>query len=144
MKNYDENCFHCTKEKPLEDFMIKVKTLQMSTLYLFRDQTYRGRCVLSVNKHINEIFELTEAEQILLMHDLAAATKAIHMVFQPDNINYGAFSDTLLHLHFHLVPKYKDGTSWGSMFEMSPKEKVILTDIDYKENIASLLKNIAE
>ena len=33
----------------------------------------------------------------------------MHEIFNPDKVNYGAYGDTGHHLHFHLVPKYKDG-----------------------------------
>ena len=32
----------------------------------------------------------------------------MHELFHPDKVNYGAYGDTGHHLHFHLVPKYKD------------------------------------
>ncbi|MFQ8729698.1 MAG: HIT family protein [Enterocloster bolteae] len=36
--------------------------------------------------------------------------RAVHKVFQPDKVNYGAYGDTGHHLHFHIVPKYEG--SW--------------------------------
>ena len=40
--------------------------------------------------------------------------------FSPAKINYGAYSDNLPHLHFHLVPKHEDGLNYGGTFEMNP------------------------
>ena len=48
--------------------------------------------------------------------------------FQPEKINYGAYSDKLSHLHFHLAPKYVDGPDYGGIFQMNPGN-VYLTDI---------------
>ena len=53
-------------------------------------------------------------------------------VFHPDKINYGAYSDTLEHLHFHLIPKYEGGPDWGGVFQMNPRQ-VYLTDAEYQE-----------
>ena len=36
------------------------------------------------------------------------------------HIYYGAYSDKLSHLHFHLVPKYVDGPDYGGVFQMNP------------------------
>ena len=58
--------------------------------------------------------------------------RAIHKVFNPDKVNYGAYGDTGHHLHFHIVPKYKGGEEWGSTFEMN-SGKTILTDAEYEE-----------
>ena len=34
---------------------------------------------------------------------LARVTRAMDKAFHPEKINYGAYSDKLSHLHFHLV-----------------------------------------
>ena len=39
--------------------------------------------------------------------------EVLHELFHPDKINFGAYGDTMHHLHFHLVPKYRDGFEWG-------------------------------
>ena len=44
----------------------------------------------------------------------------------PAKINYGTYSDTLEHLHFHLVPKYVDGPDFGGVFRMNPKESIFI------------------
>lgn len=49
----------------------------------------------------------------------------MHEIFNPDKVNYVAYGDTGHHLHFHLVPKYKDGYEWGSVFAKNPGEKTL-------------------
>ncbi len=71
----------------------------------------------------------------LFTQDVARAAKAIKTAFGATKINYGAYSDKLPHLHFHLVPKYKDGPSFGTTFEMMPATKKLLTDAEYAETI---------
>ena len=63
--------------------------------------------------------------------------RAIHKAFNPDKINYGAYGDGGSHLHFHLVPKYKDQYEWGTVFQMNPAEK-FLTDEEYAEMIEKI------
>lgn len=41
------NCFYCIKDERLSNLMIPVCTFSTSTLYLFKDQRYPGRCVLA-------------------------------------------------------------------------------------------------
>ena len=53
------------------------------------------------------------------MADVSNVAKAIQRAYNPDRINYGAYGDTLGHLHIHLVPKYKDGFEWGGTFVMN-------------------------
>jgi diadenosine tetraphosphate (Ap4A) HIT family hydrolase len=68
------------------------------------------------------------------MRDVAKVGKAIALAFNPDKINYGAYADTISHLHMHIVPKYKEGYGFGGIFEMNP-QKVTLTDAEYKATI---------
>jgi diadenosine tetraphosphate (Ap4A) HIT family hydrolase len=136
------DCFYCAKDQRLKDLMIEICQLGVSTLYLFKEQTYRGRCVVAYKGHINELFELEEKELALFMQDVTRAASAIKKAFAPDKINYGAYSDKLPHLHFHVVPKYKDGYTWGGTFEMSPAQKLQLSDAEYLEIVGLIKKNL--
>lgn len=132
------DCLYCRKDQRLQNLMIEVTTLRVSTLYLFRDQTHRGRCVVAYRGHVNELFELPDAELALFMQDVVQAARAIQAACSPKKINYGAYSDKLPHLHMHLVPKYEGGTSWGTTFEMMPANKTLLTDAEYAELMAAI------
>ena len=52
-------------------------------------------------------------------------------------MNYGAYGDTGCHLHFHLVPKYRDEYEWGGVFEMNPG-RVKLTEAEYAQMIEKI------
>ena len=52
------------------------------------------------------------------------------------------YGDTLYHKHFHIVPKYKNGVSFGGAFDMSTEDKVILKANEYEEIIELIKKNI--
>ena len=132
------DCQYCRKVQRLDDLMIEIAPMQVATLYLFKEQTYRGRCVVAYRHHINELFELSDAERDLFMQDVARAAKAMQAAFNPAKINYGAYSDKLPHLHFHLVPKYRDGPSWGAPFTMMPEPKQLLGSADYAGLIAAI------
>ncbi|CAG7650105.1 HIT family protein [Paenibacillus allorhizosphaerae] len=133
-----QDCIYCTRDERLSKLMIEVASLRVSTLYLFREQTYRGRCIVALNDHERELFELSPEMQEAYLRDIAQAAKAVHTAFSPDKINYGAFGDTMPHVHFHIVPKYKDGYTWGKMFEMNPADNKQLGDAEYEEIMAQL------
>jgi diadenosine tetraphosphate (Ap4A) HIT family hydrolase len=134
---FDENCWYCSKNKDLDSLMIKICDLEVSTVYLFKEQTYRGRCNVVFKEHKSEITDLTEEEAAAFIRDVRRVAKAIQKAFNPNKINYGAFADTMKHLHFHLVPKYEGGSSWGKTFEMNPG-KVLLNDQEYNELITNI------
>lgn len=125
------DCLYCRKDQRLNDLMIEIAPLGVSTLYLFKEQTHRGRCVVAYRHHVNELYELPDSELALFMQDVTRSARAIKAAFNPAKINYGAYSDKLPHLHMHLVPKYTDGAAWGTTFTMMPEPKVLFTDEAY-------------
>lgn len=132
-----KNCLYCQNNETLHQLMIEIAPLKVSRLFLFKEQTYRGRCLVAYNRHVNDLNELTDEERNDFMADVARATRAMQQAFQPEKINYGAYSDKLSHLHFHLAPKYVGGPDYGGTFQMNPG-KVYLTDEEY----ASLIEQI--
>jgi diadenosine tetraphosphate (Ap4A) HIT family hydrolase len=117
--------------------MIEICKLNVSTVYLFREQTYRGRCIVAYKDHAKELYELDNDALLSYMQDVNKVAKALKDIFTPVKINYGAYSDKLPHLHIHLVPKYTDGPDFGSTFTMNP-QKVYLSDEEYMDMRASV------
>ena len=135
------SCFYCEKSQQLHDLMIEICELSVSTVYLYKEQTYRGRCNVALKKHVGNLFELSDAELNSFMADVKKVAKAINKVFSPGKINYGSFADKMQHLHWHVVPKYDGGPGWGSAFEMNP-QKVYLSDAEYKQMVEDIKKNL--
>lgn len=121
----------------LDKFGLYVCDLNVSTLILFKEQSHPGRCIVAYKDHVSEIVDISDEERSAFFADVARAAKAIHAVFKPDKLNYGAYGDTGCHLHIHLVPKYRDGFEWGGVFEMNPGKK-FLAEEEYAEMIAKL------
>ena len=136
------DCFYCRKDQRLHDLMIEIAPLAASTLYLFKEQSYRGRCVVAYRAHVNELFEPSESELAAFMRDVARAAKALKTATGAAKINYGAYSDKLPHLHIHLVPKYVDGPQWGSTFTMMPEPRKLLGDDEYAALIRTIQANL--
>lgn len=110
------------EEKPelYQGFGYYVMDLKVSSLYVFREQSHLGRCIVAYKDHVSEIVDISKEERELFLEDIANASSAIHEAFHPDKVNYGFYGDTGKHLHCHLCPKYKDGYEWGGVFLMNP------------------------
>jgi diadenosine tetraphosphate (Ap4A) HIT family hydrolase len=121
----------------LEKFGIYICDLKVSTLILFKEQSKRGRCIVAYKDHVSEIVDISAEERAAFFEDVNTAAKAIHKVFNPDKLNYGAYGDTGCHLHMHLCPKYKGGDEWGGTFQMNPG-KVYLSDEEYAKMIEDI------
>lgn len=137
MKSDPAKCLYCTNNETLHDLMIEIAPLSVSRAFLFKEQTYRGRCLVAYNEHVNDLNELSPEQLHAFIDDVAKVTRAMQKVFDPEKINYGAYSDKLSHLHFHLAPKYVDGPDYGGTFRMNPGE-VYLSDEEYASMIEAL------
>lgn len=141
MASPKSECLYCQHLPVLDELMIKIADFEVSQLFLFKEQSHPGRCNVVYKDHGVEFHELSEEQRNAFMRDVAKVGNAIQKAFNPDKINYGAFADTLSHLHMHIVPKYKGGYNFGGVIEMNPK-KTYLTDEQYNETISKIKANL--
>ncbi|MCC8167817.1 MAG: HIT family protein [Clostridiales bacterium] len=130
----DLNCAYCMDNELVDAFGIKICELPSSKVYLFKEQSHPGRVIVAHKKHVSEMIELTPEERAAYFEDVAKVANAIHELYHPQKVNYGAYGDTGHHLHFHLVPKYTDAYEWGGVFAMNPGE-TFLTDEEYAKAV---------
>lgn len=141
MQSDPKECLYCTNNQTLKDLMIEFAQLRVSRAFLFKEQTYYGRCLVTYKDHVNDLNELSDEERNAFMADVTQVTRAMQKTFNPIKINYGAYSDKLSHLHFHLAPKYVDGPDYGGTFQMNPG-KVYLSDVEYQNMIEKIKTNL--
>lgn len=137
-----ENCLYCKNKEKLDSLMIYIADLKVCKLYLFKEQTYYGRCVIAYKDHAVDFTELSEKDSADFISDMQTVGKAIQKAVNPAKVNYGMFSDTLPHLHVHIVPKQKDGYSFGGTFEMNVNPPKYLTEEEYSEIIEKIKSNL--
>jgi len=142
MSELHKDCAYCAEGELLAAFGIKICDMKMSKLILFKEQSHPGRVIVACKKHVDDITDLSKEEREAYLEDVNTAAKVLHNVFHPDKINFGAYGDTMHHLHFHLVPKYKeDSFEWGDVFAMNPHRKE-LTQQEYEEMISRIKEGL--
>ncbi len=137
----DENCAYCMHGELLDKFGIYICDLKVSKLYLFKEQSKPGRCIVAYNDHVSEMVDISAEERHAFIDDVNDVAKAVHAAFSPNKVNYGAYGDTGCHLHMHIVPKYKDQDEWGGIFQMNPAKRY-LTEVEYQEMIEKIKENL--
>ena len=128
----DNTCAYCMQGELVAKFGYPICQMDSGYLYLFKEQSKRGRVILAYKDHVSEMVDISDEERNAFFADVNKVAKALHKVFKPNKVNYGAYGDTGCHLHMHLVPKYEGGDEWGSTFQMNPY-KIYLTDEEYEE-----------
>lgn len=137
MKSDPKDCLYCTNNETLHNLMIEIANLDGVESFSVQGARPSRACLVAYKDHVNDLFELSDEERNAFMKDVTRVTRAMDKVFHPEKINYGAYSDKLSHLHFHLAPKYVDGPDYGGTFRMNPGE-VYLSDEEYADMVAKM------
>ena len=72
----------------------------------------RGHVLVVPRRHVADFFEMTDEEQAAVMDLLRKARKIVLAKHSPDGFNIGAnvgkaAGQNRMHVHFHLIPRYK-------------------------------------
>jgi diadenosine tetraphosphate (Ap4A) HIT family hydrolase len=103
------------------DFWDLVAPLSVSSLYLAKNQTYRGQCSLIFDvRHAARPDQLTSAEWTAFSADLHAAAAAVVAIVRPDHINVESLGNVVPHLHWHIIPRYVGDPRWGMPIWTTP------------------------
>ena len=115
-----KSCPLCLPRPDDCEHWLKVAKLSVSTLYLDRNQTYRGHCQLVYDDaHIEGLENLARADFARLADDLHWAAGAIARACRPDRMNHVSLGNVVAHVHWHLVPRYRTDPRWGAPIYMS-------------------------
>ena len=63
MKSDPKECLYCQNNETLHNLMIEIAQLSVSRVFLFKEQTYRGRCLVSYKDHVNDLNELSDEDR---------------------------------------------------------------------------------
>ena len=135
-KRAGDNCPMDNPRPDHEDFKYPVRKLSAATLYLNKNQAYRGYCILIYdNKHVTRIDQLTGPEWAMLAADMHVAETAVYRAMQPDHINIASIGMIVPHLHWHIIPRYIGDPRWGGPIwttNLDDMDLVKLSDADYR------------
>jgi diadenosine tetraphosphate (Ap4A) HIT family hydrolase len=91
-----------------------VARMTASSWYLPHNQTYRGHGILVFDpRHVTQLDQLTSEEWQAYAADLHWVVRAIAGVCEPDHFNVESLGNVMPHLHWHVIPRYKNDGRWG-------------------------------
>jgi len=119
-----------------------VGSLRVSTLCLLKNQAYRGHCILIFDpRHAVRLDELSAGEWAEYAKDLQQAVRAIMGACRPDHINVEAIGNRVPHLHWQLIPRYREDPRWGGPIWTTTIEELAHTQLPDAEQ-AELISSI--
>ena len=69
---------------------------------------YPGFCRVIVDAHVKEMTDLALPQRERLMRIVLAAEEAVREIMLPDKINLASLGNVTPHLHWHVIPRYRD------------------------------------
>ena len=69
---------------------------------------YPGFCRVVWNAHVREMTDLDAVERARLMHVVFAVESALRQLLHPDKINLASLGNATPHLHWHVIPRFRD------------------------------------
>ena len=63
MKSNPAECLYCQNNETLHNLMIEVAKLSVSRVFIFKEQTYHGRCLVAYKDHVDDLNLLSDDER---------------------------------------------------------------------------------
>jgi diadenosine tetraphosphate (Ap4A) HIT family hydrolase len=122
------NCVLCKEELRPEEGQLIWRGDDCRVI-LVNDPDLPGFCRVIWNRHIAEMTDLTYGEREHLMSLVFAVEEAIRHVMCPDKVNIAALGNMVPHIHWHVIPRYKDdaffpGSVWSKSVQELPLSKL--------------------
>jgi len=123
------NCILCKEDlKPEEGELIWRG--DECRVILVNDPDLPGFCRVIWNKHVAEMTDLTYGEREHLMALVFAVEEAVRHVMQPHKTNIASLGNMVPHIHWHIIPRFKDdaffpGSAWSSRTQETAKTSIV-------------------
>lgn len=75
---------------------------------LVADADYPGFCRVVLNRHVSELSDLPPVERVRLMEAVCSVEQALRECMLPDKINLASLGNVVPHLHWHVIPRFRD------------------------------------
>lgn len=72
------------------------------------DADHPGFCRVILNRHVREMSDLASAEQMRLMHVVFTVEQVLRQCTDADKINLASFGNMVPHVHWHVIPRWRD------------------------------------
>ena len=124
----------------LQQDCIAIGKLELCHLLLMNDANYPWFILVPDREGISEIFELSEADQQLLLLESSRLGQFLVERFKADKLNVAALGNVVPQLHVHHIVRYKNDISWPKpVWGQAPAQPYVQEKIDeIKELFLSL------
>ena len=96
----------------LKQDCIVVGKFPLSLLLLYNDSQYPWFILVPMRDGVQEIFELSEQDQLQLNHESTYLAAQVSKRFNADKMNIAALGNVVPQLHIHHVVRFENDIAW--------------------------------
>jgi histidine triad (HIT) family protein len=132
----DFTCPFCNLKKD-DSNEFWVADLEYGSLYLNYNQSFKGRCLYIPFKHYKSLKDIKDLEFISYNKEILLIYRTLVDTFKADLVNIAMLGNKVNHLHWHLIPRYKNDANWGNAPWPNIEKKLSLKEIKILKRILS-------
>jgi diadenosine tetraphosphate (Ap4A) HIT family hydrolase len=112
---------------------------------LVDDDSWPGFCRVVLNGHVAEMTDLDYRQRTALMDVVWIVEQVVREVMQPDKVNLASLGNMVPHLHWHIIPRYRDDMTFPDAI-WAPQKRVVLPDVldARKKRLSELRHRLAD
>jgi diadenosine tetraphosphate (Ap4A) HIT family hydrolase len=88
---------------------------------------YPGFCRVIWNAHVKEMTDLAPEDRALVMKTVFKLETTLRAALQPEKINLASLGNITPHLHWHVIPRYRDDAAFPNPIWVAPAAKQVGT-----------------
>ncbi len=88
---------------------------------LVDDAAYAGFCRVICNAHVQEMTDLAPAQRSQMMMTVCKVEQVLREVLRPDKINLASLGNLTPHLHWHVIPRYRNDKHFPQAIWAAPQ-----------------------
>lgn len=105
---------------------------------------FAGFCRVVWKRHVAEMTDLSQSDRRHLMNVVFATEAALRGLLHPDKINLASLGNAVPHLHWHVIPRWRDDSHfpapiWGQARRPVPVRQPVIDNRALAAGIAEIL-----
>lgn len=101
-----------TLDPHLERDSSPIVSLKLCQVRLQHNAAFPWVILIPQRENVSEIIDLSEADQRVLMEEIALTSRVMKHLFKPDKLNVANLGNIVPQLHVHVVARFKDDKAW--------------------------------
>ncbi|HKO86987.1 MAG TPA: HIT family protein [Burkholderiales bacterium] len=107
------------------------------------DADYPGLCRVILQRHVAEMSDLPTPQRTQMMEAVFAVEQALRELLQADKINLASLGNITPHLHWHVIPRFRDDAHFPSPIWAERRRDAVPPKVDPIQLSAYVTKHMA-